>query len=157
VKGGRKNWYEHETKPTNDAPQEGRNNRRTLLITGGKLGCRPVVVAALATVEEQNLLSVAGTHTDSFPQLVACVWRIADFPQKSAIRRTHVGGVLIHRTIVTLGDGVECSNLTSIRSRQLFKSGDAAARRRVESRDAPPATRPLFSGRSMLPAGRSDK
>src|SRR5277367_6538598 len=31
----------HETKTTNDAPQEGRNNRRTLLTTGGKLGCRP--------------------------------------------------------------------------------------------------------------------
>src|ERR1700746_87672 len=42
VKGGRKNWYEHETKTTNDTPQEGRNNRRTLLITGGKTGCRPV-------------------------------------------------------------------------------------------------------------------
>src|SRR5271167_4203530 len=41
VKGGRKNWDEHETKTTNDAPQEGRNNRRTLLITGGKLGSRP--------------------------------------------------------------------------------------------------------------------
>src|SRR5271170_5636613 len=42
VKGGRKNWYEHETKTTNDPPQEGRNNRRTLLMSGGKLGCRPV-------------------------------------------------------------------------------------------------------------------
>ena len=41
MKGGRKNWDEHETKTTNDTPQEGRNNRRTLLITGGKLGCRP--------------------------------------------------------------------------------------------------------------------
>src|SRR5438445_6755608 len=28
-------------KPQNKAPQEGRINRRTLLITGGKLGCRP--------------------------------------------------------------------------------------------------------------------
>ena len=45
VKGGRKNWDEHETKTTNDAPQEGRNNRRTLLITGGKLGCRPLLLA----------------------------------------------------------------------------------------------------------------
>src|SRR5271170_8165441 len=41
VKGGRKNWDEDETKATNNTPQEGRNNRRTLLITGGKLGCRP--------------------------------------------------------------------------------------------------------------------
>ena len=41
VKGGRKNWDEHET-TTNDTPQQGRNNRRTLLITGGKLGCRPL-------------------------------------------------------------------------------------------------------------------
>ena len=41
MKGGRKNWDEHETTTTNDTPQEGRNNRRTLLITGGKLGCRP--------------------------------------------------------------------------------------------------------------------
>ena len=44
MKGGRKNWDEHETTTTNDTPQEGRNNRRTLLITGGKLGCRPVYV-----------------------------------------------------------------------------------------------------------------
>ena len=42
MKGGRKNCDEDETKTTNDAPQEGRNNRRTLLITGGKLGCRPL-------------------------------------------------------------------------------------------------------------------
>jgi hypothetical protein len=41
VKGGRKNWDEDETKNTNDTPQEGRNNRRTLLMTGRKLGCRP--------------------------------------------------------------------------------------------------------------------
>src|SRR5208337_1942592 len=41
VKGGRKNWDEDETKATNNTPQERRNNRRTLLITGGKLGCRP--------------------------------------------------------------------------------------------------------------------
>src|SRR5271170_5288504 len=40
--GWRKNWDKHETKTTNDTPQEGRNNRRTLLITGGKLGCRPL-------------------------------------------------------------------------------------------------------------------
>jgi hypothetical protein len=43
VKGGPKNWNEDETKTTNDTPQEGRiNNRRTLLITGGKLGGRPL-------------------------------------------------------------------------------------------------------------------
>ena len=47
MKGGRKNWDEHETTTTNDTPQEGRNNRRTLLITGGKLGCRPIVSRAL--------------------------------------------------------------------------------------------------------------
>ena len=41
MKGGRKNWDEHETKTTNDTPQERRNSRRTLLINGGKLGCRP--------------------------------------------------------------------------------------------------------------------
>ena len=38
VKGGRKNWDEDETKATDDTPQKGPNNRRTLLITGGKLG-----------------------------------------------------------------------------------------------------------------------
>ena len=30
-----------ETKATNNAPLEGRNQRRTLLVTGGKLGGRP--------------------------------------------------------------------------------------------------------------------
>ena len=47
MKGGQKNCYEHETTTTHDTPQEGRNNRRTLLITGGKLGCRPQPIHAL--------------------------------------------------------------------------------------------------------------
>ena len=47
MKGGRKNWDEDETEATNDTPQEGRNNRRTLLITGGKLGCRPDAMRVL--------------------------------------------------------------------------------------------------------------
>jgi len=47
MKGGQKNCYEHETTTTHDTPQEGRNNRRTLLITGGKLGCRPTVAKML--------------------------------------------------------------------------------------------------------------
>jgi len=47
VKGGRKNWDEHKTTTTNDTPQEGRNNRRTLLMNGRKLGCRPVIMFAL--------------------------------------------------------------------------------------------------------------
>jgi len=51
VKGGRKNWDEHETKTTNDTPQEARNNRRTLLITGGKLGCRPLETSVKRTLE----------------------------------------------------------------------------------------------------------
>src|SRR5271170_2525630 len=59
VKGGRKNWDEDETKATNNTPQEGRNNRRTLLITGGKLGCRPLAVqvasSACETVEDDAL------------------------------------------------------------------------------------------------------
>jgi len=45
VKGGRKNWDEHETTTTNDAPQVGPNNRRTLLMGGGKLGSRPDPIA----------------------------------------------------------------------------------------------------------------
>ena len=32
-------------KPQTTRPQEGRNNRRTLLITGGKLGCRPRAIS----------------------------------------------------------------------------------------------------------------
>ncbi|MGH7779024.1 MAG: DUF3224 domain-containing protein, partial [Candidatus Binataceae bacterium] len=46
VKGGRKNWDEHETTTTNDTPREGRNNRRSLLLNGGKLGGRPGDVEA---------------------------------------------------------------------------------------------------------------
>jgi hypothetical protein len=63
VKGGRKNWDEHETKTTNDAPQEGRNNRRTLLITGGKLGSRPTTALSGVTREEQNEHSQSSENT----------------------------------------------------------------------------------------------
>jgi putative transposase len=41
VKGGRKTAMNMKPKPQTMCPQEGRNNRRTLLTIGGKLGCRP--------------------------------------------------------------------------------------------------------------------
>jgi len=60
VKGGRKNWDEHETKTTNDTPQERRNSRRTLLINGGKLGCRPI--ALLRVLQERQFERVGANH-----------------------------------------------------------------------------------------------
>jgi hypothetical protein len=46
-----------------------------------------VVVAALATEKEQNLLRVAGTHTDSFRS-----WRRAVKRTTLGLRRGHVRG-----------------------------------------------------------------
>src|SRR5260370_32828480 len=48
----------NETTTTNDAPQEGRNNRRTLLINGGKLGCRPSLVSMLVNsfLRSENII-----------------------------------------------------------------------------------------------------
>ena len=63
MKGGRKNWDEHETTTTNDTPQEGRNNRRTLLMTGGKLGCRPIALTFV------DYLSILNRRARRFEQL----------------------------------------------------------------------------------------
>jgi ATP-dependent DNA helicase RecG len=64
-------------KPTNDTPQEGPNNRRTLLITGGKLGCRPAWIA------KQNLI-VGDKPT------VAGILLFADEPQAALPKRSAI-------------------------------------------------------------------
>jgi hypothetical protein len=49
----------NETTTTNNTPQEGRNNRRTLLMIGGKSGCRP------GTHDGHRITAIAGTEVVS--------------------------------------------------------------------------------------------
>ena len=67
MKGGRKNWDEDETKTANDAPQEARNNRRTLLITGGKLGCRPTSTELQEAAATRDAYYLVGLLDDGGP------------------------------------------------------------------------------------------
>ena len=60
-----------ETKATNNTPQEGRNNRRTLLITGGKLGCR------LADRTRGPDFGLTRLYVQvQIDQSIHCIWRL---------------------------------------------------------------------------------
>ena len=90
MKGGRKNWDEHETKTTNDTPQERRNSRRTLLINGGKLGCRP------GETQRDNLaVLVSGRNHGSDWFLNSVLHNVVDNRSRSrAIEKIGVGNEL---------------------------------------------------------------
>ncbi|MGH9765289.1 MAG: hypothetical protein ACREAC_31015, partial [Blastocatellia bacterium] len=96
VKGGRKNWDEHETTTTNDTPREGRNNRRSLLLNGGKLGGRPMstnrINDAAALLPDGTVL-IAGGQDDSGDGNTGTVLDGAEIFNPLTLSFTCVGGV----------------------------------------------------------------